>query len=44
VSLKVIGLKTGVPGNPSQHSRSDLITVVETENVIGPVCPFEDSV
>jgi hypothetical protein len=33
-----------MPGNPCQHSRADLIAIMEGEDVIGPIVAFEDSV
>jgi hypothetical protein len=32
-----------MPGNSRQHTRTDLIAIVESEEIIGPIVAFEDS-
>jgi hypothetical protein len=41
--LQIFWSKAGMPGNSRQHSRTDLLAIMESEDVIGPICALKDS-
>jgi hypothetical protein len=41
VGSKVIGLKAGPPANAGEHFRTNLITLMECKNLIGPAVAFQ---
>jgi hypothetical protein len=41
--LEVIGLKPGPFANSRQHSRSDFLGVVKSEDVVGPAFTAQDT-
>jgi hypothetical protein len=40
---KIVGDKAGVLGDPREHAWTDLIAIMESENIVGPSGPLQDS-
>ncbi len=43
VESEIVGTQPGLAGDPGEHTRTDLFAIMEREDEVRPVRPFQDA-